>query len=468
MSQRKPPFVVYFTALALGALASSGCGLFRTVTKVPGDVASAVSGKEEKPPPPSLDVVSAKLMRFADVFALDITRATTEFARRANSKEAEAQSLRWQIDYCDYAWRLASAPQPYEGLFDTIVLVSALHRAHETVHREHWGDADQPMIDSLAQLTASAWALAESSLTKEQVADTRAVIEKWLAADNPDRGTDLTHLPSFGKLVSEDEQKSGTLGGLFSIDPLGGLEPAVKEVAQARQLGERAVYYFQRMPELLAARVALLTITTLREPAVHSAVESVDRVSRAADSIAATAEKLPAQVSAEREAAIAQVSAVIDAQRAGLMKDLETGGPPLNEVLGNTHRVLESGTTLSQSLTETVKAVDAFLAREAAESAKEDAVPKPPSEPARPFDITEYGAAAERFTALARELQATVQAIDTQLPAVERVVDTAAVKGQQTVDHVFVRALQWLLAALVGGALAVLAVRRISSRWRTA
>ncbi len=467
MSERKRRFVVSIAALVAGALVSSSCGLFRTVTKMPGDVASAVTGKSAKPPYPGVDAVIAKLMRFADVFALDITRATSAFALRAKSKDAEAQALRWQIDYCDYAWRLASGPQPYEGLFDTIVLVSALHRAHATVHVEQWGDADQPMIDSLAQLEMSAWALAEESMTKEQVADTRAVIGKWLAADDPNRTADLKQLPGFGKLVTEDARKSN-LSGLFSIDPLSGLEPAVKEVAQARQLGERAVYYFQRMPELLAARVELLTLTTLREPQVDSTVESVDRVSRAADSLAATAEKLPAQVSAEREAAIVQLSAAIDAQRAGLLKDLESSRAPLGEVLGNAQRALDSGTALSQSLTETVKVLDAFLAREAAESAAEDAVQKPPSEPARPFDVTEYGAAAERFTVLARELQATIYAIDTQLPAVERVVDAAASKGEQTIDHAFVRALEWLLAALVGGSLAVLAVRRVSSRWRTA
>lgn len=467
MSERKKRFVVSIAALVAGTLASSSCGLFRTVTKMPGDVASAVTGKPSSAGRTDLDAVSARLMRFADVFAADITQATAEFARLADSPEATSQALLWRVDYCGIAWRLASGPQPYEALFDTIVMIGAFHRAHESVHVKRWGEADQPMRDALSNLDTAAWAVAEECLTKEQIADARAVIQKWLDGDPKNRTANIAQLPNFGKLVNDSDRRS-SLGDLFSIDPLAGLEPAMREVARARQLGERSVYYFQRMPDLVSARIELLTQSTLREPQVSGAVESVERVSQAAHSIAATAEKLPAAISAEREAAIAQLSAAIDAQRAGLLKDLEASGPPLNEVLGNTHRALESGTALSKSLTETVKTLDAFLAREAAESAAEDAVQRPPSEPARPFDVTEYGAAAERFTVLARELQATIHAIDTQLPAVERVVDAAASKGEQTIDHAFVRALEWLLAALVGGSLAVLAVRRVSSRWRTA
>ena len=88
--------------------------------------------------------------------------------------------------------------------------------------------------------------------------------------------------------------------------------------------------------------------------------------------------------------------------------------------------------------------------------------------PARPFDITEYGAAAERIGAAVHELNATIATLDRNLPEVQRVLEEAAARGERTIDHAYRRVMELILLALGGAAAAVLLVRWISGRARRA
>jgi hypothetical protein len=51
---------------------------------------------------------------------------------------------------------------------------------------------------------------------------------------------------------------------------------------------------------------------------------------------------------------------------------------------------------------------------------------------------------------------------------VQRVLDEAAQRGEQTIDHAFVRGLELGLALIVAAALAVLALRRSAPRSKSA
>lgn len=465
-------------SLVLVAGGLSGCGLLKSVAEAPGKVASAAMGPGAKAATVAPNVLQARLMRFADLCAVEITNATMDFAQRAGTPEAQVQALTWKLEYTNGLWRRASGPQPFAGLFDTIVVITAVRATHEERWLAKWGEADQVMIESLLRLEKEAWALAAEGLSEAQLGQVHAIVDTWLAGDPASRVTDISKLPGFVDMAGAGKgDKSGLVGeltALVTIDPLSGLEPTVREIEQSRQFAERAFYYLQRMPEILSARVELLVMRSSQAPEVQGTLASVQRVTEAAASIAATAEALPAQFSAEREAALAQISRELTAQREGLVHALETAQKPVTELLEGTRRTVEASRAMSDSLTETLRVLDAFVGRFDKDE-ESGAAPAPvvvPSEataePAgKPFDISEYGLAAERIGVAAKELGATIATLDNSLPEVQRVLGEVVAQGERSVDHAFARAFQLLAAALAGAAVSVLLVRRISLRWKS-
>ena len=213
----------------------------------------------------------------------------------------------------------------------------------------------------------------------------------------------------------------------LSIDPLAGLEPVAREVALTRQFTERMLYWAERMPALIDMQVELGTLEAQKLPEVVAAVGSLERATKAAETIADTAKSLPAQIGPEREAAIRQISEELDAQRKALVTDLEQASAPVQKLLVESRETIAAGQALSQELTKTVQAVDAMLKR----FDKDPNAPKEPepAQPGKPFDIVEYGEAATRVGAAATELRGAVTAVDQAMPrmidAVDRAVDRA-------------------------------------------
>ncbi|HEX6885209.1 MAG TPA: hypothetical protein VF530_17680, partial [Planctomycetota bacterium] len=164
-------------------------------------------------------------------------------------------------------------------------------------------------------------------------------------------------------------------------------------------------------------------------------------------------------------------SAELTAQREGLVADLESARAPLVELLGETRGTAESGRAMADSLTGTLTALDAFVGRfddpveEAGQPPATAAAPATAEEPAgKPFDIAEYGLAAERIGVAAGELEQTIATLDRSLPEVQRVLDEAAGRAERAVDHAWTRALQLVGLALGGIFVVVLVLRRMPAR----
>ena len=453
--------------LMLLAFGSTACGTLKATGKF---VQRLIPGAEPTPPP-NLDAVTLGLMRFADISAIRLTAATKTFAEKAGTPEARIQALVWQIDYSRAFWRLAAGPQPYEGLLSSIVITTAIRQAHEKHWLPIWGEADREVLDAILRIEEDVWTLAAVSISDEQLEQARAMIASWVERSDQTDAINVSALPTFAEILTSQPEAMG-LGGLLSLitlDPLSGLEPAVAEVEQTRRLAERALYYLQHLPTLLSAQVELTGLRSTRTPELQGALTDWQRFSAASASIAATAESLPADFATEREALLDQLSREITAQREGLLRDLEAAEEPLNQILGRTQGTAEAGREMSLAVTEAFEAglalsrsidemVDSAAARrDRAAAAGEKLPPR--------FDITEYTAAAESATRGAQALSETLANFDRSLPNIQRAVNEALAHGNRTVDHAFVRALQLLAIALVGGAAAALLVRRITLRW---
>jgi hypothetical protein len=313
------------------------------------------------------------------------------------------------------------------------------------------------------------WILLERYLNEPEVQSARMLLKTW-REENPrmDRTT-LLEFPSFAKLIasqkaSSTDQGSSSLLSLIGLDPLSGLAPAARQVELARQFGERALFFVQRAPEQLSDEIDLKALQLRESPEAKQVLLDEQRITQSIETITRTAASLPDTVRVEREAAVNQISQVMTTQREGLMHDLEGAQPGMTTLMSETRQTLEAATQFSAQATQTVRALDQFVA---SVSPSKPAPPPPTSEPpSKPFEISEVGTSAEQIGVAARDVATLLAGVDQSLPQVKRLMDTAATRSEQTVDY----ALRHLLITgciLIGAiAFAVLMVRWASARLR--
>jgi len=142
---------------------------------------------------------------------------------------------------------------------------------------------------------------------------------------------------------------------------------------------------------------------------------------------------------------------------------------PVNSMLAETRTTIAAGQAMSAELTKTVAAVDALMKQfEPDEEEKPAPAPAPaaaPSgEPAKPFDIVEYGDAATRIGTAAAELGTAIRNLDQSMPNVQKTIDVAVSRIDQSIEAAFHKGLQLGLALVGAVTLAVLLVRALGAR----
>ncbi len=175
------------------------------------------------------------------------------------------------------------------------------------------------------------------------------------AESEPARG--CLHSP--GRLCLRDEQyaprhstSSGSVFSFLGLDPLSNLDPAVRQLAQARQLAERALFYGQRTPQLVVMETQRLVFALAVMPESMDLLQNVGRLSVAAQQTSTLAAGLPEILAKERAATIEQLTGVLDSRQTqlqGLIVELRS--------------TLEAGTATSDSLKGTIASLDTLMAR---------------------------------------------------------------------------------------------------------
>ena len=390
------------------ALCGSSCRLFSSFNQ---------PSAEKQQRDEHLAQLEFDVMRLADQAILDLSGSARQFSRVLDTPEAKRQALSWTVSHTNRVLAIVSNPKPLAALVDLLLFASV----QRVLHEEYWipkvhGEADRPMSEAFGRIEASCWLALGSVLSPQQQEALRGVLVLW-REQNPDLGSAVAvEAPNFAR-VAEPSSENGRvpllsdLVELVSLDPLGGLEPAVREVAVTRQLGERMFFYAQHMPRLLEQELELFTQRTLNLPDVRSTVEGAERLSLAAESLAATAAQLP-------------------------------------QALRDSCETLDATTRAAKSITVGIEALDAFVSppNSASAYAKPVALAVSPasSEPARAFDVREYGEAATRIGDAARELTAAITVADQHLP---QALDEAARRVERSVDHAYDRGLQLIFWA---------------------
>jgi hypothetical protein len=398
-----------------------------------------------------VEELQLKVMRFADVYVGGVIEPTQAFQQSTDDPAERLKAQDWKLSQSTAAYTIATGPNPIANALDMVVLATLSRMVIEDSWVTHrLGARAVPLRDAHRSLEPRARALLVDVLTPAQMSELDGIMKDWRERNPNIRYVTYVHFADFAKSIGRGGPGDGGQEGLFQLlglDPLSNLDPAVREITQSRQLAERAIYYAQRVPNLLDMQVELLTNRVVAMPETKRVLEDASHLGGLAASAGRQIDDLPALLAREREAAIRQVMDSINIQSAQMSK------------LANELRAaLEAGTATSNSLDTTIRSADQLVAR--------FDKPKPPGSaekpPGRPFDITEYTAAAAGIAHTANELQQLIASLERGAPAVAQSADRAASNLQAVIDHVLWRATLLGLLLIVGGFGSALAYRRFT------
>jgi hypothetical protein len=395
-------------------------------------------------------------LRFADEFSTQLTLGVDNL-RRGAAPLAPAEALAWKIHLGTEICSIASGPNTLANVLDMTVFVTIGRGVMEEQRQpEEFGESAQPLLDLCLSAETQMWHLAETVLKPEQQAELRSAIEEWRRQHPHPKSLLAARAIGFAAQVAKashsDTAKTESVFNLLNLDPLSGLDPATREIAQARLFAVRALYVAQRMPTLLRWQTELLAIRAAAIPEVQQLVTNSTQIAASVERFAYVAEQLPGQLSAERE----EILKALESQEKNL-------APLVNEV----RQTLTAGTQMSASLNTTITTFDGLMKRFGI--GETNSAAGPPDTNSAPFRVQDYGEAAVRVEAMAKQMTELIRALDRSIDStnisrltaqVTPAVQQAQAGGKDVVDYAFWKAMQFLVVAF----LAALVYRFLSTR----
>lgn len=438
-AHRWVPKVVLLLALALGV---SGCNLLKSTLELPEKgIRSMFSLNEENGAPDPVELQSL-LLRFADNSIESLNLAVGKLQREDDKVTRRRTLLMRRISITNDILAVATGANTYANLLDMAILAS-LNRMNV---EDYWipklyGESAKPYLLASQQVEKEIWRIAATTLKKEQLSELRAAIKTWHEQHPNVRSPSDTGALGFASEVAQINRGSrpgitSSVFNLLSIDPLTGLDPATRELANTRLFAERGLFLARHMPTLIRWETELLAINAAEMPQMEKLLANTTQLSESADRFSRTAERLPGLISAERQ----QIVQALDAHQ-----------PGLTSLAAQTEKALDAGKQMSNASTATLKSFQDVLRQLQAS----------PSNPnAEPFRINDYTAAAAQINATAQDLVKLLQAFDQtlapgKLDGLSTRLDTAIRQtqagGKELVDYTF-RQILFLGLILIGSA----------------
>lgn len=412
----------------MGLFALSGC-----LTNVVGEKREPMlSGKDGSIP---MSKVERMLESFADREVVLVSDACDAIERDC-CKTAAERSLTRRLKSMNAVavYDIVTSPNSLSHLVDLYVMINLQYLVwiKEDQALRFFGEKGRAHAASaLGEAKEEISKIAEQAMKPENRARLDEKIVKW-RQHSPE--VKFVSMVRFGSLP-DDSGKSPleALSSLFEV--LNPLDETSQTVEDAKKMAERMFYFGKRLPELVSWQTETAIDETLSDAEMGRLLEAISLTSASIDRISKTVETVPAVIAGERK----EILAAWDAREAKL-------DATVKEVRGTVTEAKE----VAVAANELAKSVELILKEVAkmGEASKNAS----PGEPSRPFNITEYSAAAVEMTKLAKEIKDTIDASHLLMESpvwqkrqeeINRLTDEAAGHagrhGKEWVDHLVVR-----------------------------
>jgi len=399
-----------------------------------------------------LQSLQLTVMRFADEYVGRSGDVIQRLQDETENPEERLLAQNFRVSQATAAYTIASGPNPVSNALDMIALASLSRMVLDDVWvRENFGARAQPVDDTYRSLEAEAWQLVDGILTDAQEKRLKEIMAQWRALHPHVRAVSYLDFRDFAQSIGApkpgEEGQSGNLFAMLGIDPFSSLDPALREITQSRQLAERGIYYLQRAPSLLDLQVTRLTYQLAVMPETRGLLADANRASLIGSASDELVRNLPALLDRQREALLAQVTALLNQQ-----------GPALGGLARDLRGTLEAGTQTADALHGTLEVFERISTQL---SSKPE---QPAAERGPPFDIRNYTEMLREATAASRELNALATRSDALLPLVRLAGSDAAGQLNAVLNHLFLLAALLVLLTTAAVLAALLAYRRLAAR----
>jgi hypothetical protein len=419
------PKVVLLLILVLGM---SGCNLLKNTLELPEKgISSMFSLSQENEAPDPVELQS-QLLRFADNSIETLNLAIGQLQGEDDKAARRRTLLQRRITTTNDILAIATGANTYANLLDMVIFAS-LNRMNV---EDYWmptfyGKSVKPYLIASQEVEKGIWQIASTKLKQEQLSELRTAIKTWHEQHPNVRSPRDLGSFGFASEVAEINRSSrpGITSSVFNllvIDPLAGLDPATRELANTRLFAERGLFLARHMPTLIRWETELLAIHTAEMPEMEKLLANTTQLSESADRFSQTAERLPGLISTERQ----QVVQALDVHQPGLIS-----------LAVQAEKALDAGRQMSNASTVTLKSFQDVVRQLQA---------SPASPNAEPFRINDYTAAAAQINATAQDLVKLLQAFDQTLASdklegvstrLDAAVWQAQSRGKELVDYSF-------------------------------
>ena len=415
------------------AFSLCGCAALNGALELPERGVRALLALNRENPVADPVELQSQLLRFADNYVDTLNLAAGKLQQENGEPTGRRVVLTRRISVTNDVLAVATGANAYANLLDMVIL-AGLNRMNVEDYwlPKRYGDSALPLLLASREAEKEAWRIAATALQPAQIDELRAAIRAWHAQYPDGRSPrDVGSLGFSAQVARLNRAPPPGMGmpsvfNLLVIDPLAGLDPATRELANTRLFAERGMFLARHMPSLIRWETELLAMQTAEMPQVESLLASGAKLSASAERFSQAAERLPAQASAER----AQIVAALEAQRPGLVS-----------LAAQSEKALAAGRGMSEASAAALKSFQDVLRQL-------DARPAGPAGP--PFRVGDYTAAAAQIDATAQTLAKLLQAFEQTLAPgnIDRLAARAEALGRQAradgealVDYAFKKAL---------------------------
>jgi len=440
-----------FLGFVLLLPALTGCGLLRFPKSQPKAQVNSFQLTNQASGPVALTVLQAQVMRFADTYVATVAQACDDVsAKAATNAPLRLSVLRWKLGQATSVFTDATGENPAVNALDMLVLTTMARMVVEDYGVQTYGDAIQPLLDAQRNLETNAWVMAGGVLKPAQQQELRGLIAEWRAKNPNQRYVGPIRFREFisalGKAPTQQTSSPTSIFSLLYLDPLAGLDPTAAAIQETRELGERAMYYSQRMPMLLSWQVEVLAYQLAGQPESQQVLNDANRLAASSEIFAKTAQQLPQVINDQRQAAIQQILDGLTAQ-----------GNKSRELLTDTRSTLDSAGAAATNINAAIQSLTEFVRYVSPTNA-------PATTNSHPFNVLDYGTAATQIGAAANNLNALLASVNQSAPQIEKMGRQTKADADAIVRHAFLYGVALVLILLTGSVLAGLIYRRLAGK----